>query len=143
MAGLSDFAESGVLSHFFRTDTLAKPTVIAIALCANVPVDSDTGALTSREIANAGSYARQTLNPLDANWTYTQTNDSGVVANASTVTFPTATADWGWVSGVAITTSATYGAGNYIVGGALALPKLISNGDAIHFSAADISLYLS
>lgn len=142
MAGFSDYAESGIVSHFFRTDTLEKPTVIAIALCANIPVDSDTGALTNKELANTGSYARQTLNPLDANWTYTQVGDSGVISNASTITFTAATADWGWVSGVAIVTSATYGAGNYIVGGAITTPKLIGNGDQLKCNAGDISLYL-
>ena len=143
MPGFSDFTESSVLSHLFRTDTFTKPTVMAIALCKDLPVDADTGALTTKEIANAGSYARQTLNPLDANWSYTQTSDSGTISNLSTITFPAATADWGWISGVALTSSATFGAGNYFLGGALALPKLISNGDQLKFNAGDITLYLS
>ncbi len=144
MAGsFSDYAESGVLSHLFRSDTLSKPGTLAIALCANVPTDSDTGALaTGHELANTGGYARQVLAPADANWTFTYTNGSGTVANGSTITFPVATADWGWVSGVAICDSGVYGAGHYIAGGALAVPKLIGAGDQFKMNAGDLALYL-
>jgi hypothetical protein len=144
MAGsFSDYMESGILSHIFRTNTFNKPTTIAIALCSNVPVDADTGALsTGKEVANAGSYSRQVLATGDANWNFTFTNGSGNVTNASQISFTAATADWGWVSGVAICDSSSYGGGNFIIGGALALPKLVSNGDQLILKAADISLFL-
>jgi hypothetical protein len=142
MGAFSDYAESGLLSHLFRTDTFSKPSVIAVAACGSPPVDADTGALTGKEIANAGSYARQTLNPLDANWAYGQENGTGYVSNLSTITFPVASADWGWVSGIAITTSATHGAGNYLIGGRLQVPKLIGNGDQLKLNAGDARIYL-
>jgi len=43
MAALSDYLESGLLSHIFRNTAFVRPTEIAIALTSGVPLDSDTG----------------------------------------------------------------------------------------------------
>ena len=43
MAALSDYLESGLLSHIFRNTALTRPSVIAIALTSGVPIDTDTG----------------------------------------------------------------------------------------------------
>lgn len=142
MAGLGDWAESSILSHLLRTDTFTKPTVIAVALCSGAPPDSATGA-TIAELPNAGAYARTQLNPLDANWSYTQDPaGSGLVKNLSDITFTAASADWGWVSGIALVTSATYGAGNYVIGGLLTTPKLVGSGDQLKLSTGNISIFL-
>lgn len=86
MSQMSDFLEGEVIKHIFRTGSFTKPTVLAIALCTAAPVDADTGALTGKEVANAGAYARQTLNPLDANWTLP--GAAGLTDNALLITFP-------------------------------------------------------
>ena len=101
MAAMADYLESQVIQQIFRTSTFTKPTVLAIALCSATPSDSATGALTSLELGNSGAYARQTLNPLDANWANVSSGN-GTTNNVGAVTFPTATADWGTVSAVAI-----------------------------------------
>jgi hypothetical protein len=44
MAALSDYLESGLLSHIFRGAPFSKPSNISIALTSGVPKDSDTGA---------------------------------------------------------------------------------------------------
>jgi hypothetical protein len=44
MAALSDYLESGLLSHIFRNTAFTRPSQIAIALTSGVPLDSDTGA---------------------------------------------------------------------------------------------------
>lgn len=44
MAALSDYLESGLLSHIFRNTAFPRPQTIAIALTSGVPLDSDTGA---------------------------------------------------------------------------------------------------
>jgi hypothetical protein len=49
MAALSDYLESGILSHIFKNQTFAKPSTIAIALTSGVPKDSDNG-LTITEL---------------------------------------------------------------------------------------------
>lgn len=43
MAALSDYLESGILSHLFKNDAFTRPSTIAIALTSGVPLDSDTG----------------------------------------------------------------------------------------------------
>lgn len=43
MAALSDYLESGLLSHIFRNTAFTRPSTIAIALTSGVPIDSDTG----------------------------------------------------------------------------------------------------
>ena len=44
MAALSDYLESGILTHIFLSGVFAKPSNISVALTSGVPVDSDTGA---------------------------------------------------------------------------------------------------
>lgn len=43
MAALSDYLESGLLSHLFRNTAFERPSTIAIALTSGVPLDSDDG----------------------------------------------------------------------------------------------------
>lgn len=97
---------------------------------------------TFPEVANAGAYARQSLNPLDANWTAPD-GVGGVTANASAITYPAATADWGWIWGVAVMDSATYGAGNMYFHGALSTPKQILNSDQFKFDVSSLTFTLS
>lgn len=127
MSAMSDWLERNLASHVFGTGTLSKPSTLALVLCASPANDTHTGA-TLPELANTGAYARQALNPSASNWNDPVTA-SGICANIVGVTFPAATADWGWVSGIAIADSTTHGAGNVWIYGALTTPKLIGNGD--------------
>jgi hypothetical protein len=43
MAALSDYLESGLLSHIFRNAAFPRPSTIAIALTSGVPLDSNDG----------------------------------------------------------------------------------------------------
>lgn len=43
MAALSDYLESSLLNHIFRSSTFVKPSSIAIALTSGVPLDSNNG----------------------------------------------------------------------------------------------------
>lgn len=43
MAALSDYLESALLNHLFRSANLPKPSAVAIALTSDVPKDSDDG----------------------------------------------------------------------------------------------------
>lgn len=51
MAALSDYLESGLLSHIFRNTAFPRPTTIAIALTSGVPLDSNNGS-TIPELAS-------------------------------------------------------------------------------------------
>jgi hypothetical protein len=137
MSAKSDYLEAEILKHIFRTGSFTKPTVLAIALCTAAPTDASTGA-TITEVANAGSYARTTLNPLDANWT--APGVGGLIDNASAITFPTATGSWGTVTHVAICDSATWGAGNVLYYGALTASKVVASGDVFKFNIGDLDV---
>src|SRR5574337_453370 len=101
MPNASDFVESGVINHIFRSSTFPKPGTIAIALCFKIPLDSDSAA-TMGELANANNYARANLGaPADATWSaVTQSaQGSGISTNSNVINFnQNTTADWGWVS---------------------------------------------
>lgn len=138
MSQMSDYLEGQIRAHIFRTASFAKPTVLAIALCTAAPTDASTGA-TIAEVANANGYARQTLNPLDANWTAASSTD-GLTDNASAITFPVATGSWGTVTHVAICDSATWGAGNLLVYGTLDASKVVGSGDTFKFNIGDLNI---
>jgi hypothetical protein len=145
MPAMSDYLESGILHHIFRGQTFNKPAAIAVALTTSVPAETQTGA-TIPEVANAGSYARVLVGaPGDATWNFIvqSTGASGLVDNVSAVTFPTATANWGMVSGVAILDSGVYGAGNLLFHAALTTPRDVRTNDTFQFGAGDIDVYLS
>jgi hypothetical protein len=141
MAAASDYLEGQIRAHIFRTASFTKPSVLSIALCTAATTDAQTGA-TITEVANANGYARQTLNPLDANWTAASSTD-GLSDNASAITFPAATGSaWGTVTHVAICDSATWGAGNMLFHGALTTSKVVNVGDVFSFAigALDVSI---
>lgn len=137
MSAMSDYLEWQLASHIFGSGTFTKPAVLGIALCSGFPSDAMTGA-TIPEMANAGAYARQTLNPSSVNW-LDPIGADGTCYNNVQIDFPTATANWGLVSGVAIVTSATYGAGQMLVRGALTTPKVIDSGDALRIPVSGMA----
>jgi len=140
----TNYTESGVLNHIFRTSTFSKPSTIAIALLSTPANDTLTG-VTMDEVANAGSYARVDLgSPADADWDFMdQVSGSGHIQNTAAITFPSATAAWGAVSGVAIVDSATFGAGNLLYHASLDTVRTVENTDTFEFAIGSIDIYLS
>lgn len=130
MAGLSDVYENRGLDWLLVTGAPTRASGTWLALYTATPTDSTAGT----EVANANAYARQAI-AFDA-------AASGATQNAATVTFPAATGSWGTVTDWAIVDSATYGAGNIIVYGALTASKTIGSGDVFEIldSELDISL---
>lgn len=141
---MSNYLESGVLNHIFRSATFSKPTTVAVALTTDYPTEDQTGG-TINEIANAGSYARVDLGaPADADWNFmTQSNGSGLIDNVNQISFPQATANWGHASGVVLLDSATYGAGNVLMMAPLPNPRDIQNNDTFSFGAGDLDILLN
>jgi hypothetical protein len=140
MSAASDYLEGQIRAHMFRTATWSKPTVIRVALCTGATADANTGA-TITEVTDANDYARTGPNPLDANWTAASATD-GLTDNAAAITFPTATGSWGTVSHIALVDSATHGAGNMTVHGALSAGKTVGSGDVLQFAigALDVTV---
>ena len=147
MPNLTNYAESGILNMLFRgnSNSFGAPTNISVALCRNVPLETDTGA-TLPELTFANGYGRVNLGaPANATWNeITQTaQSSGLIDNVAAVTFGPATANWGYVSGVAICTSFGVGSGNVLLVGALTTPRDVMNGDQFVLGAGDIDILLS
>jgi hypothetical protein len=137
---MTDQMEQSLRTHFFRTATYSKPNSIVIALSSGIPGETATGtSSTFWELGNVGAYARQTLAALDANWSADSTT-AGLTYNNSAITFPQATADWGWVSGVLIVDTATYNVGSGLMYGSLTTPKLIQNGDQFIVPISGLSI---
>ena len=97
--------QSGLMRATFNKQNYPFATGIAIGLAGPPPtVNSVT------EVANVGSYVRQAVPQTAAAWSYPY-DSSGVVYNNSQITFPVATSYVGWVSGIFIADSVSYGAG--------------------------------
>lgn len=124
---MSDYLEVQLRAHLFRSGTFAKPAALFVSLHTADP--GDTGA---NEVSG-GNYSRVQRDPSDANWTAPD-NTGGVTANASAITFPAPTGNWGTVTHVGIWDAAT--GGNFLASGPLATPKTVNANDAAPSFAA-------
>ena len=62
------------------------------------------------------------------------------IKNKTEITFNTALTDWGYISGVAILDSSTYGSGNLLMFSQLANPRQIFIGDNIKFDINSLEI---
>lgn len=143
----SNYLENALLDHTLRRGTtgtsrsaLTQPgstsTGISVALLsgttATVLANLETGSVTNE--ITLGSYARQSVSFGSA--------ASGTSANDSTVTFPTATADYdGTVTCLAIMDAAS--GGNVLFYGALTVPKTVTTGDTFQIAVGNLQVSLS
>jgi len=140
---MSNYLEEQLINHLFRTNTFPKPTTLGIALLTVAAVDTDTGALAGKEVANSFGYARQTLNPLDGNWKNPANPTQGETDNVTAVTFgPANGGNWGTVVGVAICDSSVHGGGNLLFYGLLSTSKVVNDGDTFKFNIGDLNIQL-
>lgn len=135
MAALTDYLEGELIKHLFRTGSFTKPTVIAIGLLTAAPGEASAGTEVS-----GGSYARVSVNPLDANWAAIS-GGNGTTSNVAAITFPAPTANWGSITHVGIYDAAS--SGNLLIYAALTNAKTVNNGDpAPSFSAAALTFQI-
>lgn len=146
MSAMSDWLEDQLIDHIFRTTSMTKPTVLAICLLTTGAIDADTGQFTTGtgvEVANAFAYARQTNNPLDANWAAPSAGN-GQTSNVNDITFPAASGgSWGTITHAAITNNATFDSGDLLFHGNLNVAKVISDTDVFEFSANELKVTLA
>lgn len=127
-AQASDYLENGLIDHLFRSRTFAKPSALYVALFTAAPSDAGGGT----EVVGGG-YARVNQPPSDTNWGSTQggagnsSGSSGTTANASIITFPVPSANWGTVTHFGIFDAAS--GGNLLIWDALTTPRTIASGD--------------
>lgn len=131
MAAASNYLENKILDHVLTATAYTQPSRY-IALFTADPGES--GSFTSEISTSGTAYARQSISFGSA--------ASGSISNNATVTFPTATANWGTISHVAIVDSDTAGAGNVLFYGAVTTSKLIETGDTFQISNGNLTISL-
>lgn len=127
MSAISNYLEIRLLDHVLRNVAMTSPTTVYAALFTSDPTDADIGTEVS-----GGSYARQAV-------TFSAVV-SGATSNASTVTFPTATADWGLVTHVGIYTAVS--GGNLLFHAPMTSAEQVLNGQTFSFLAGELRVSL-
>ncbi|RMD60672.1 hypothetical protein D6833_09335 [Candidatus Parcubacteria bacterium] len=138
MPGFSDYMENAVLDFLFRGVAYTPPATLYIALSTADP--GETGAGLS-EPGTPGAtpdalngYNRVALTTAD--WTRTL----NVVSNSVTVTFPTATADWGNITHFAIMDAQS--GGNVLMSNVISPAQSVVTGNTLIFDPGAISISL-
>jgi hypothetical protein len=131
MSAASNYLEDKILDHVLTATAYTQPSRF-IALFTGNP--GEAGSFTN-EIGTSGTaYARQAVTFAAAS--------SGSSATNATVTFPTATANWGTITHVAVVDSNTQGAGNVLFYGAVTTSKTIETGDTFQISSGNLTISL-
>lgn len=126
MSAMSDYLETRLLDHVFRSVTYTPPTSIYLALFSVMPTDAGGGTEVT-----GGSYARQIVTFSAA------VSPDGKIANSASLAYtnmPAVTIVGGAV-GDAVT------AGNLLMFGALPAPRVVTAGDNLVIAIGDFSLY--
>ncbi len=127
MAGMSVYLENKVVDHVTKKATYSAPTNLFVGLYTVAPTDAGGGTEVT-----GGSYAR--VSTATADW---NTASGGTLTNVNTISFPTASANWGTVVAFGLFDAST--AGNMLVWGNLQTSKYTSTGDLLQFLAAGIT----
>ena len=136
MSAMSTYLENALVNHVLRNTAYTTPgTTVYVGLIKNYDAAVVEAGTLTQEISTSGStaYNRIQVTGWDA-------ASNGATQNTGAITFPTATADWGGVSGVIITDNATPGAGNVLLHGSLTTAREVKDGDVLKFNAGDLDV---
>lgn len=125
MAAMTDYLENELIDHVLRNAAYTSPTTVYAALFTAAPGEAGGGTEVT-----GGAYARTAV-------TF-GVPTAGATDNTADVTFPTATANWGTITDVAIFDAST--AGNMLLYGALTASKVVNNGDTFKFNTGDLDV---
>ncbi len=136
MAGFTNYLEDKLVDHVFGGSAYTAPSTIYCGLLTVTPSDSAAGTEVS-----GGAYARQSVS-----WTRSGTGTAQAV-NASALTFPAATTDWGNVQWAGIYDALS--GGNLLAFETLtktdfstANPKVVNTGDIFQVDAGNLKVQL-
>ena len=121
-----NYLRQKLIDHSLRNTAYTSPAAVYVALYTSDPTNADVGTEVS-----GGAYARVAV-------TFTAPTTSGATENSGTITFPTATANWGTVTHFAIRDAAS--GGNLLYYNALTNPRSVLNGDTPKFTAGDLDV---
>ena len=140
MSAFSNFLEGKIISHMLRNVSYGVPYAnlyIALFDGTGSAAALEAGTLTGE--ITGGSYARLQVGAATG-LDFDDPVLTGVTANSSDFTFPTATANWGTVTYMAIMDAATLG--NVLFHGTLTVAKTVNNGDTFKFNTGDLTITL-
>lgn len=135
MSAASNYLENKVLDHTLGNAAFTQPAGQWLALFDNVSTNTATNleAGTITDEISGGAYVRRPVSFANSS--------GGVCPTDATVTFDTATADWGTVTHVAVMDADS--AGNVLFWGAVTTPKTIETGDTFQVTAGNLSITLN
>lgn len=141
MSEFSDYMENKIIEVMRATNFTAVAAYVALFISADTEeatlaaVDArlEAGTLTD-EVATAGGtlYTRELAGLSEAS--------GGASSNAAAIEFPTAGADWGIVTHVALMDGDTRGAGNVFMWSRLDATKEVKNGDTFKINSAELDV---
>lgn len=135
MSAASNYLENKVLDHVLRNTAYTQPGALYLGLfkntSGNAATNLEAGTLTDE--VSGGSYARKTVAFSAAS--------SGSAATSATVTFDTASANWGTITHVAVLDAST--SGNVLFWGAVTTSKTIETGDTFQVSSGNLTISLA
>ena len=135
MSALSNYLENALISHVLRNTAFTTPgTSVYVGLIKFYETDTLEAGTITQEVSG-GSYARVQVTSWD------DPSGGGATQNTSAITFPTATADWGMISGVIVADASS--AGNVLLHGSLTSARDVKNGDVFKFNAGDLDITFS
>ena len=135
MSSASNYLEGKVLDHVLTATSYTAPTTRYLALFKNTSGSAATNleAGTLTDEISGGSYARKAVTFAAAS--------GGTSATNATVTFDTASANWGTITHVAVMDALT--SGNVLFWGAVTTPKNIESGDTFQVSSGNLTISLA
>ena len=123
------------------------PLYINSGVAASISANNETTARTFADFPgvtlyspDTGDNAYQSGVSVDPGTSYVLYDGNGFIKNKTEITFNTALTDWGYISGVAILDSSTYGSGNLLMFSQLANPRQIFIGDNIKFDINSLEI---
>lgn len=137
MSALSDYLENKLLDHLLRNTAYSKPATLYFALFTADPGESGV----SGEVSG-GSYARVAVTNDNVRFPQCAGSGTPTKANATIISFPTATAAWGTATHWAIY-DASSGGTNMLAHGALATTRSIVSGDSPRLAVGEVSFTMN
>ena len=137
MSAASNYLENKVLDHVLTATAYSQPSTRYLALFTNTSgsaaANLEAGTLTDEVSTSATAYGREAV-------TFAAASGGSSATNA-TVTFDTATANWGTITHVAIMDAET--SGNVLFYGAVTTSKTIETGDTFQVSSGNLTVSLA
>jgi hypothetical protein len=137
MSAASNYLENKVLDHVLTGSAYNQPAARYLALfnntSGNAAANLEAGTLTDETSTSGTAYVRKAI-------TFAAASGGSSASNA-TVTFDTATANWGTITHVAVMDAET--SGNVLFYGAVTTSKTIETGDTFQVSSGNLTVSLA